>query len=214
MAGEERELSDISRIGVHPSGALLIPDGISVLPADSSPTGEPPEHPNPAIAELLAARDELVAAARRASRAQVDLWRQVPWLALQADGRSGYLDKYSYAYFYGYWELERGCCGVSVDLETGELMSSYTAIDEWTGDEHVNPASDGSILCLLSNPKLLDAAAVLEKLREKAKEPTFEHYNEDEIRQWREEIIAKRRLTPLYSRGKLVVFPDPTLIEG
>lgn len=211
MAGE-RELPDISRIGIHPSGALLIPDGISVLPADPTQAGEPPRHPKPAIAELRAVRDEFVVAARRASKAQVDLWRQVPLLALQADGRSGYLDKYSYAYNYGYWELSRGT-NVCVDLETGELMDSHSALPSERSNKPPVPAYANEVLKVLGDPEQLDATVVIKDLKRKIKEPTFEHYNEEEIRQWRERIIAKNGLTPMFSRRKVVTPEGPALLE-
>lgn len=221
MAGE-RELPDISRIQRHPSGALLIPDSMpSTLPADPTPA-DPPEHPNPAIAELLAVRDEFVAAARRASKAQVDLWRQIPWLALQADGRTGHLDQYADAFYSGYWVFNQGPntswsgasvnTGVCVDLETGELMGSYSALDSDWGNKPPVPASAEGILRILAVPEQLDAESIVERLKKKAEQPTGSYYNEEEKRQWRERIVAEQGLTPMFSRRK-VVTPDPPAIE-
>ena len=194
-------------------------------------TGETPEHPNPAIAELLEARDIIVGAVRKTSRDQVDLWRQVPWLALQADGRTGYLDKYSYAYYYGFWDLDvtsstdllgiSDVSGITVDLETGELMRARS-VYEPRAPEHLyrleesNPeaASEREVLALLHRPELLDAQEVVRHLKEQAKRTYWKGYDIKEVEGWRAEIIEKYDLKLVYSRRRIVTPAEPNLLES
>lgn len=185
---------------------------------------EPTEHPNPAIAELIEVRDEYVAAARRVSRAQVDLWRQIPWLALQADGRTGHLDDYASAFYSGYWRLSQGPntswsgagvdTGVCVDLETGELVDSYSALNPDWGDKPPVPAHADGVLKVLAVPEQLDAESIVEYLKEMGKQPTGKYYSEEEKREWREGIIAEQGLTPMFSRRKVVTPEGPALLES
>ncbi len=186
---------------------------------------EPAEYPNPAIAELIEVRDEYVAAARRASRAQVDLWRQIPWLALQVEGRDGYNDDYGTAYEQGYWNLRRGefswagasqDTGVSVDLETGMLIDSWSAFseDSSTQDEP-RPASDANILKVLAAPEQLDAAEIIKSLKAQIERPgnPYASKTPEEQVKWRRGIINRLRLEPIYSRRKVVTPGEPFLLE-
>ncbi|MCL6096394.1 MAG: hypothetical protein M1444_01775 [Patescibacteria group bacterium] len=187
-------------------------------------TRTPEMHPNPAIQELIDKRDEYVNTARKVSRIQVELWRQIPWLALQADGRSGYYAKFTAAYEQGYWVLDEGefssigtpsNTGVCVDLETGELVDTYTATNEDWGNNPVQPASDEGILKVLAVPEQLDAATLLAWLKSDAKRPTSKSYDARKQEDWRKRKIDELKLTPIYSRGKKVVSPNQTtLIEA
>ena len=70
--------------------------------------------------------DQLVEIIREISRIQAHLWQQIPALALEYNGRSGYSGQLQLAYTKRLWELDiktgsgrSGCC---VDLTSGELV--------------------------------------------------------------------------------------------
>ena len=68
----------------------------------------------------------LIKEIRKYSESQKDLWRRVPLLALEADGRTTYSTKYNRAYTMGFWPLESSLeeevYTVIVNLENGKLI--------------------------------------------------------------------------------------------
>jgi len=140
-------------------------------------------------------RRELVSAVRSWVRSQKDLWQRVPYLALQADGRSGHLDKFAHAYYHGYWLLDasinNGYYCVSVDLANGELIDP---------NKPTQKASDDSILVLVADIDALDAVKVVAYLEQASTEPTGRWYDEKEKRAWRESVLKETGLLPLYVR--------------
>ncbi len=137
---------------------------------------------------------QLVQALRDRSHEQVEFWRQVPYLALQADGRTGHLDQYSCAFYHGYWQLHSsehsGYYHVYVDLETGDLVSASNV-------EQL--ASDDAVLNL--NADELDAEKLVAELIEEGKEEHGSYYSAEAKEEWRQSVIAETGLTPIYSRG-------------
>ena len=126
---------------------------------------------------------ELLQKIRNIAKQQKSLWQQIPYLALQADGRSGYSDQFSRAYHQGYWAVgntRNGCYRIYVDLETGELVDAY---------DPQRMAQDEDILSIIQHLHQLDAAEISKNLKARAKEPIVGYYNEED-RKAREERIS------------------------
>ena len=123
-------------------------------------------------ADLTVQAMELVSGIRTWCKSQVELWQQVPNLALEAEGRSGYLDQYSYCYHYGFWRIwapdHRGSTVLltSVDCASGEL-----AVDVLFERKGLVLSSEADVLGLGAQLDDIDAAAIIEHLTEKAAQP-------------------------------------------
>ena len=67
------------------------------------------------------------------SKSQVDLWRQIPYLAVKYDGITGWCGTLDTAYRMGLWRLDscirHGGYSITVDLETGSLTEFDKPID-------------------------------------------------------------------------------------
>ncbi len=74
-------------------------------------------------AEIRELKDKLIKALQDHCRSQVDLWRQVPALAREADRLKGHSrGRYQMAYLSGYWPIsEKDIHGLWVELQTGEF---------------------------------------------------------------------------------------------
>ncbi|MDP3966562.1 MAG: hypothetical protein Q8Q04_03460 [archaeon] len=70
---------------------------------------------------------------REYSRSQKELWKKVPYLALEADGRGGYSSEIANCYQRGYKKVSDF---VYVDLENGELIDYEGKIvdDKWVAE--------------------------------------------------------------------------------
>lgn len=105
--------------------------------------------------------ENLASEIRAFSRRQDDLWQRVPWLALEADGRTGYSERLMRAYLQGYWglgpTLADGRFSVYVDLATGELVNSCEY-----NSRILAPTRD--IIVLANYIKSLDASFVISEL--------------------------------------------------
>lgn len=146
-------------------------------------------------AELKANAFDLVSELRKYSASQKEIWRKVPFLALQADGITGYSDTYSRAYQQGYWALSEsivdGRYQVYVDLATGELVSA---------GRPDRPANDSSVLVFALNPAVLDAAKIIQDLIAHAQRPYWHTYTKETQEQWRQKLIERYGLLELYER--------------
>lgn len=114
---------------------------------------------------LEKAQAELIEAKRQWCRKQKPLWQQVPWLAVQADGRDGWNDSYSRAYSWGLWTLptmRNGYYVAFVDCQTGELV---------TYPEKLRPLDGATVLQL--SLESIDAGKVVDDLREAGREPKW-----------------------------------------
>jgi hypothetical protein len=104
---------------------------------------------------------------REYSRSQVELWRQVPWLALQATGRDGGMGNYSHAYCSGSWVLRTHSSALQflpyIECSTGEIFCYHDLV--------VGPETDDGIIALSKSLGLLDASAVIEQLKQEASAP-------------------------------------------
>ena len=146
---------------------------------------------------------DIVEMVREYSRTQNELWRRIPHLALEADGRTGHSETYGLAYSYGYWHLDREY-GIHVDLENGELVSSSNI---WKGalDTHLLPdekrlANDSKVAALIFNLHKLDARAIMEHLKTVARKPYGSYYNAKKKDVWREETRKIYDVTEIFKR--------------
>jgi hypothetical protein len=161
---------------------------------------------------LLQLKKELVDGIRNYARAQKELWRQIPCLALEADGRTGFSDSRARAYQFGYWTLTSsedrllGGYGIYVDCATGELIRPSKP-NEMAHDNYVLALAYFSF-------RELDAAGIIEELRRHAQEPIGSCYSAEEQKkheEWREKKRKELNLQRVYVRKQH--FPAEAGIE-
>ncbi len=137
----------------------------------------------------------LVEAIREYSRSQKKLWQKLPYLALEADGRTGYLGTYAKAYRLGYWEVQcsvnRGDYNMYVDVETGEFISPW---------DYQKEVPDEYVLRLALRPQEINVEQIIEELRQKAQRPTSSVYNSHKQARWRGRLRRELGLGKVYSR--------------
>lgn len=144
--------------------------------------------------------DELI---REYTRSERELWRLVPYLALHADGRSGYSSQYAVAYQKGLWIIEHsvdrfGSYTVAVDCATGELVSIPNTHEK----AHVE-----DVLRCASRLHEFDAAAVVLALQQAGKKPYFSGYDVEGTKKWRLKIQEEYDLREVFVRkGEVPVF--------
>lgn len=164
--------------------------------------------------EITAAKKALVKRIREYARSQKALWQRVPWLALEADGRTGHGDNNSRAYRLGVWALRSsarvGHYHVYVDLATGVLIDPFTFHHK---KGRLDPASNDAILALADRIDELDAAALVAELEQKAKEPHGSYYSAAEKRAWRENIRKERGLEKVFTATQRAPVLDPGLFD-
>lgn len=143
------------------------------------------------------------------ARSQKEGWQQIPLLALEADGRTGFSEKYSRAYKSGYWALESsirdGRYQVYIDLETGELVdassvdSSFPILDlDIPKEGNPQPAKPECVLQIAHCMQELHAPFLIEKLKLKGGEPVQVHTEKNE--NWREVLKEQLGLSEVYTR--------------
>jgi hypothetical protein len=134
-------------------------------------------------AEIRRKAGDLVWHIRLSCIEQKDLWQKVPYLALQADGRSGYHDQYNTAYRLGCWIIQsslwQGHYHVYVDLETGELFNSPNLGTK---------AFDDKILIAARSPEQFDAEYVVKELTKQSRKMINIIYDPAEQRRWRKQV--------------------------
>ncbi|PJE51115.1 MAG: hypothetical protein COV29_02475 [Candidatus Yanofskybacteria bacterium CG10_big_fil_rev_8_21_14_0_10_36_16] len=150
--------------------------------------------PQDIFEEIGSTAKELIDKIREISRLQRSLWQQVPYLALQADGRTGYADQYMRAYRSGYWVITSscrdGCYHVSVDLETGELVCPLAP---------ERKSSDEDVLRIALSLHEIDVERILRKLKIASERPFHRSYKqEDKERRKRlqDSILEQGNITP------------------
>lgn len=138
---------------------------------------------------VINAGNTLVEYIREHSRSQAYLWKQVPWWYLEAEGRSGYGDPFPY--IHKLYEIGSGMyifpgqTRVWVDLENGELVHySFRTNTK-------SKVNDRAVLCLVYFLEQLNALTILNKLKERAREPYVSCYDQKEQEEWRAEQRKK-----------------------
>lgn len=136
------------------------------------------------------------------TKAQIDLWRQVPYLALMADGKTGYSNVYSQAYRLGMYRISgtaEGLFGLYVDCDSGDLLwlrgkvdlearaSTRQIVEAWFAQN--------------SGSSRFDAQAVIGSLSQEAGEPTRSFMEQPGYREdWREVRAIELGLSELFTR--------------
>jgi hypothetical protein len=154
------------------------------------------------IEEITSQRDSLLEALRQYSRDQAELWSQIPYLALMAQGRTGFSDNYYRAMHIGAWPVQQlhGSYTVYVDLATGDLVSTL---------DPSKLARDDQIVGILTDLEQLDAEALADSMRRDALKPINEFVwkhrgGEDGYLEWREGERVGSHLTPHYARRQAI----------
>jgi len=143
---------------------------------------------------------------REYSHSQVDIWRQIPNLALQTDGDNGYYPYKQFVYSNGLVDISpdsRGSIILVVDCENGSILSlscidrvKYIA-DSFASDEEIMDA-------WISHQSAFDAQYQLDTLRQAAELPHSPHSprSEKEVQTWRSDVGKSLGLTAVYSRNQ------------
>lgn len=142
---------------------------------------------------------------------RVDLLRQIPSLALEADGRSGWSDSFGRNYDWCMHELhdDHGYYDVFVELRTGELVHVQSYHDPFHGlfsndpdhvdIEGVNLATDEQVLKLATEEEPFNIEEYVQMLREYAQKPYWSGYqpaeNEAHKEKYREKLKEKMKLS-------------------
>ena len=139
--------------------------------------------------QLLKTHKELIRGMRKWSKSQAELWQQVPYWALMADGRSAWRTSYRQAYSCGVWTLaltSSGHYGAFVDCANGELIKDPTTLQR---------LSDLDVLQI--GLKELDAAQILKVLRRQVADDEFRpHFYASKNEVIRQEILQDYKLGP------------------
>lgn len=139
------------------------------------------------------------------SRSQVDTWRQLPYLALQADGNNGYSSFNKKLYTYGMLQVagkSEGLYGTYVDCESGDILSLYGELDL----ERV--ATDVQVVqAWLPEGDTFNAQKWLEKYRANAVEPHsgLAARSEQDVREWRHNLARELGLLSIFRRAEAPV---------
>lgn len=139
---------------------------------------------------------------REYCRAQKYFWRQIPLLALKADGRRGFCDAYQRAYYDGYWMvLSSGhYYTIAVDLENGELMDFFSL-----STDSMKPAKDEDLIGLIDNINKLDAKKLIDEIKEVISSHDITKRGEEFVLNYQrryEKIVKDHSLGEFYSRKK------------
>lgn len=140
--------------------------------------------------------NELVAMLQIYTTSQKDLWRKVPVLALEADGRGGYSEQYAWAYRDGVWALlvdaQGECYNSAIDLESGKIVRIPIL--------KRNPESpdNSEIIRLAGYLEMLDANEVISDLEKSIKK----FKNSPGAKKWREEQKLLYDVTEPYTRSE------------
>ena len=127
------------------------------------------------VAEIKEARSQLVASVRSFVKEQLETWRLVPYLALQADGRDGGIGYYADAYKHGLWrfQIRRSTLGPHfIDCDSGRICTY--------GSRGYVFAGDRSIVRMLDDIDEIDALQVVAWLRDQIRKPRPSWISEEE----------------------------------
>lgn len=150
---------------------------------DAAKTHESSVSTTDSVSEL---RDTLAATVRKRAHDQVELWKRVPWLSLQADGRTGFGPSH---YLQGYLPVAQtaGWYTVYVDLDTGDLVNA----------SHVEQIAPDSAIMDLD----IDAEKIVARLEERAQVPHGSYYDVEQQEEWRRRMAEGHGITERYERN-------------
>ena len=154
---------------------------------------------------IKANAQEIVQLVCRYAESQVEEWRKVPHLALEADGRIGryyFNNWFDIAYTNGLWLLPvshsfKTSVAIHIDCDTGKLV-----------DRDLNPLKDKYVLAAAAQIEDLDASRVIRELKSAAKAEHVDDQQADLRRKWREELACTLELEPTYRRTRAPKWDD------
>lgn len=147
------------------------------------------------IANIADLREQLANEVRYYCRSQVAIWRTIPWLVIETEGRGGWSDS-SWVARYGLYQLDSsaGCYTMHVDCSDGTLLHGLT------------PATDEQIIKISGNLAMLDAGKIVEYLRRKMNWEYSDGGSPKAHDAAKAQERRKYKVTPEYARTK----PLPT----
>jgi hypothetical protein len=146
---------------------------------------------------------ELADGVRGFSRGQADIWRQLPYLALQGDGTSGYSSFNGKLYEHGLLHVNgdsAGLYGTFVDCENGNVLSlsGELDLDKLAGDADI-------VETWLPDGQTFNAQRWLEKYQKAAVLPhKGPASREISVQEWRYSTARQLGLLSVFSRTKVV----------
>jgi hypothetical protein len=151
---------------------------------------------------LTEAFAEVAEGVRVFSQSQVDIWRQLPYLALQADGNGGFSHINSKLYRYGMLHIagdSEGLWGTFIDCDNGNILSlkGKPELDSLATDREVLEA-------WLPEGKNFNAQRYLEHYQAAAVVPykSYSADSENQIMEWRYDITRKLGLSSIFRRAQ------------
>ena len=133
------------------------------------------------IAEINKAAEDLDGKIRDYSKSQKEIWRRVPYLALQAWGVQEYYTTWSLAFKFGLWPLDWSTSKEDtplspfVDLATGELVDLADEVELKTLDylvqEQLRPAQSYDVLELVEDLGQINSASIITRLENESRKP-------------------------------------------
>ena len=162
------------------------------------------------LADIDFCQKALISSIRSYVQSQVKDWQLVPWLALDAYGRGGWVGYYRTCFERGLWLICAPNTGVDiyVDCLSGNIVTKSLAL-----------AADGHLMYLMHRLDVLDAKGVTKRLREEVSSeppvPTsisqqeFDHIREAG-KKWRAAAAKKLGLEPIYDHRLEVSLEGPS----
>lgn len=125
-------------------------------------------------------------------REQRTLWRQIPYLALLADGNGGFSEAYRCAYKSGMWTAQASPDNIIlIDCDSGELVT-------YNGSRYVL-AGDAWVVPFWKATEEIDAAMIIAELNDERRRRSSK-YRQGPRAAWRQKIIDEHALTPIFRR--------------
>ena len=147
--------------------------------------------------EIIALRDQLLAALAAVIASKAEVWKTIPFLALQADGHSVAFGRYESVYCEGYWQVNcplHGGCIALVDCATGELLLPEK-LDPKLGPEF--------LMTIFAKLAVVDADVIAARLKAEALQlcnylPA--DLESEDLVKWREGVAKRHSLAEIYCR--------------
>lgn len=145
------------------------------------------------------------------SASQKEHWQQIPFLALEADGRTGFSDVFARVYHTGYWALGRpivhGSYQIYVDCADGSLVDAASVSDFVYDDvvitntnKHARKPSQTATLSLATHLEDLDAKAIVKDLQKQTTRPYAKCYDPKKHDAWRDDLRARLGIETIFTR--------------
>ena len=149
--------------------------------------------PNKEARRVKAAMHNVAQLVRAYCRSQRKLWMEIPYLALEADGRSGFSDQYSGAMHYQLWRIEIGQVQAWICLFTGQIVCI---------NDTARLENDETVVQFADHLELLDARKIAYQLRREAATP-IDSCITPRTKKYKDEI--RRQLEWVPERGPLAM---------